>query len=102
VAHLAILRVGDPDGGARSSGHRLAAGADQGHLAIESLGLHAEIGGRHVGGAVRQDAKARQPGEGIALGELGLDGMNGAVAGADEDRVDAFACKLAQDRREAR
>ncbi len=50
----------------------------------------AEIGGGHVGGAVGQQARRGRP-EGLALGQFGLDGVNGAVAGTDEQIGHAIA-----------
>ncbi len=50
----------------------------------------AEIGGRHVRRAMGQQGQARQGAEGFALGQFGLDRLDGAIAGADEQFGDAI------------
>ncbi len=49
---------------------------------------------------MRQEPQARQLREGLALGEVGLDRLNGAVAGTDEEFGDARGGELVEDLRQ--
>jgi hypothetical protein len=53
--------------------------------------MHAKLRGRKIRGSMRQQDKLREPLERLPLGKLGLNGMYGAIAGTDGQRIDAAA-----------
>ena len=78
-------------------GSVVASGArDEGGLGLQTLVAKAEIGGRHVGGAMRQEARRGSDLEGLALGKIGLDLLDRSVARADEEIGDTGAGQVVE------